>query len=429
MEGNLEKGSVVCSQSGAFYTVNKLLASGGQGEVYDVSKENRHYALKWYFKSTATEQQKDVLQELLDQGKPSSLFLWPEDYIEDNNQARFGYIMPLRPKSYKNIVDLMKRRTEPTFLSLFHACFNLAKGYAQLHERGYQYRDISFGNVFFHPKSGEILICDNDNVVPNGVKHGGVLGTQRFMAPEIVRGEAYPSRNTDKYSLAVLLFYMLMIHHPLEGAQEAKIKCMDIPALNQLYGTNPVFIYDPENRSNRPVAGCHDNAIVYWALYPQYLKDLFVRSFTVGLREPERRVTEGEWLTAFANMIGGLVNCPYCGEEVLYAPEREVSCWHCKRLVRMPAKLVIGKNRITITANKKLYSHYLHRDYDMDKIVGEFVVNPENPKIWGLKNRTTTHWTSIQTDQTKIPVKRGQAVTISSNVRIDFGDNVIGYFE
>jgi serine/threonine protein kinase len=45
----------------------------------------------------------------------------------------------------------------------------------------------------------------------------GIRGTDRFMAPEIVRGEALPSVKTDPYSLSVLLFYLLMVHHPLAG--------------------------------------------------------------------------------------------------------------------------------------------------------------------------------------------------------------------
>jgi hypothetical protein len=96
------------------------------------------------------------------------------------------------------------------------------------------------------------------------------------MAPEIVRGEIKPSRNTDRFSLAVLLFYMFMVNHPLEGAEEAKIKCMVIHAMNKLYGTHSIFIYDPVNTKNRPVPGYHDNAIIYWEIYPQYLKDLYI---------------------------------------------------------------------------------------------------------------------------------------------------------
>lgn len=429
MEGTLKCGTVLQSQSGQSYTINSLLGAGGQGEVYDVSKNGQHYALKWYFKHTATEQQKEILSNLLDKGSPSELFLWPKDLVEDVSQELFGYIMPLRPKEYKNIVDLMKRRTEPTFLSLCHACFNLAKGYSLLHIEGYQYRDISFGNVFFNPNNGDILICDNDNVVPNGIKSGGVLGTPRFMAPEIVRGEARPSRNTDKFSLAVLLFYMLMINHPLEGALEANIKCMDTPALNKLYGTNPVFIYDPRDTSNRPVPGWQDNAIIYWNIYPKYIQDLFIQSFTVGLREPEKRVTEGEWLAAFANLIGGLVTCPHCGNEVFYDSEKEVKCWNCGKTVNMPTKLVIGKTKIPITANKKIYSHYIHRDYDIDTVVAEFVINPKNPNIWGVRNKTATNWTYIKADNTQMIVENGKAATIAPNTKIDFGNNVIGYFE
>ena len=63
------------------------------------------------------------------------------------------------------------------------------------------------------------------------------------MAPEIVTGKAKPSRNTDLFSLAVLLFYMFMLNHPLEGKREARIKCMDIPAMNMLYGTDPLCIH------------------------------------------------------------------------------------------------------------------------------------------------------------------------------------------
>ena len=117
--------------------------------------------------------------------------------------------------------------------------------------------------MFFDPDTGDVLICDNDNVSANGIDNSSVYGTPRFMAPEIVMGQAKPSRNTDLYSLAVLLFYMFMMGHPLEGKLEAEIKCMDIHAMNKLYGKNPIFIYDPNDKSNRPVKGYQDNVIIY----------------------------------------------------------------------------------------------------------------------------------------------------------------------
>lgn len=117
----------------------------------------------------------------------------------------------------------MKRRVEPTFRALATAGFELADGFFQLHAKGLCYRDISFGNVFFHPETGRVAICDNDNVSVDGAGTSGVLGTPRFMAPEIVRGEAEPSTQTDLFSLSVLLFHIFMVHHPLEGKREAAI--------------------------------------------------------------------------------------------------------------------------------------------------------------------------------------------------------------
>ena len=59
-----------------------------------------------------------------------------------------------------------------------------------------------------------IVDCDNIGLDEG---HIAVLGTPRFMAPEIVHGESMPCAATDLYSLAVMLFFLLMHGHPLDG--------------------------------------------------------------------------------------------------------------------------------------------------------------------------------------------------------------------
>lgn len=253
------------------------------------------------------------------------------------------------------------------------------------------------------------------------------------MAPEIVTGKDKPSRNTDLYSLSVLLFYMLMLGHPLEGKHEYDIRCMDIHAMNKLFGTNPVFVYDPLDRTNRPVRGYQDNVIIYWDLYPQSIRDLFMHSFTEGLTSPNKRVTEKKWMDTFTNLMTGINICPQCGAEVFYDQSKADSyvahtCWNCNSVVKMPASLIIGKNRILINKNAKLFSHHLYDDYDVDTVVGSVVQKPNSSNVWGIKNESKDNWTYIKSDKIQVTIPKGKSATIAKDTAINFG-LVIGEFK
>lgn len=431
MEGQLKKGTYLKSESGIEYKIVSMLGAGGQGEVYDVESNGVHYALKWYFKGSATSRQRRALETIIEKGSPDDSFLWPTELVQDEGSNLFGYIMPLRPKSYKSIVDLMKQRVNPSFYAICRTAFNLTKGYQKLHAMGAKYQDISFGNLFFDPNTGDVLICDNDNVSFDDQK-GGILGTPGFMAPEIVTGKAKPSRETDRYSLAVLLFYLFMVNHPLEGKVEASIKCMDMAARVKLYGTDPIFIFDPTNNSNRPVPGIHDNANIYWPLYPEKLREMFTKSFTVGLKEPSKRITEPEWLNVFANMMSGLIKCS-CGAENFYDDNKETNmvmhtCWNCQNALQIPNKLVVGKNKILLRSDTKIYRHHIYRDYDMETVVGDVVQNPSNPNLWGIRNGDDVNWTYEKSDGTQIPVAIGRTAGIIKGAKLLF-NNDTGRFE
>ncbi len=412
--------------------VETFLGGGGQGEVYRAELDGKTVALKWYFPAQATPEQHSALEVLVKKGPPTARFLWPMELTEAPDVAGFGYVMPLRAPHYKSIVDLMKRRAEPTFRALATAGLQLADSFLELHASGLCYRDISFGNVFFDPDSGEVLICDNDNVTVDGQGEAGVLGTPRFMAPEIVRGEALPSSNTDLFSLAVLLFYMLMVHHPLEGKRELEIKCLDLPAMNKLYGTDPLFVFDPNDDSNRPVPGVHDNAIVFWPLYPQFVRDLFTRSFTAGLVDPiDGRVRESEWRAAMVRLRDTIFYCPHCGMENFYDIEvlrasggAPGACWSCGGALALPPRIRIDDEVIMLNYDTKLYPHHVDdaRLYDFSKPVAEIVRHPRDPSIWGLRNVGDEKWTATTDDgQTYQDVAPGRSVTLGVGTRINFG--------
>jgi len=157
------KQTVRIESSGLTCEVEQFLAAGGQGEVYRASVAGKPVALKWYYEQSATGAQRKALEALVKKGAPNDRFLWPMDLASATDVPGFGYIMPLRESRYKGIVDLMKRRIEPSFRSLTTAGRELSDSFLKLHSKGLSYCDISFGNVFFDPANGEVLICDNDN--------------------------------------------------------------------------------------------------------------------------------------------------------------------------------------------------------------------------------------------------------------------------
>jgi serine/threonine protein kinase len=407
--------------------IEDALGEGGQGVVYRVNVGGRLAAVKWYYPEFATPGQRVALETLVKRGTPTGKFLWPLELVSAPSHPGFGYLMPLREERYKGMADLMKRRLEPTFRALATLGFELAHSFLQLHSKGLCYRDISFGNVFFDPGTGEVLICDNDNVSIDGVGEGGVLGTPRFMAPEVVRGDSPPSIQTDLYSLAVLLFYIFIMHHPLEGKKELAIHSFDLPAMNRLYGTEPAFIYDPDNASNRPVQGVHDNAFYFWPIYPQFLRDLFTRAFTDGIRDPlHGRVREGEWRAAMINLRDAIHYCQHCGTENFADSSSQTAgiCWHCNRRLRLPIRLRINRQIVMLNHDTQLFPHHLASDrpYDFSRPLAAVARHPDHTKVWGLKNLSDAPWfiTTPRDPQPKA-VPPGLSLTLLPGAEINFG--------
>ncbi len=423
--------AVRAEPSGMRCEVGQFLGAGGQGEVYRAKIGDKPVALKWFFPHIATEELESSITTLTQIGPPTEKFLWPMEMTYAQGVKGFGYTMPLREPRFKNIVDLMKRRIEPTFRALATAGLELSHSYLQLHSKGLCYRDISFGNAFFDPGTGEILIADNDNVAVDKQAQSSVLGTPRFMAPEVVRGESLPSTQTDLFSLSVLLFYMLMVHHPLEGKKELSIKCLDLPAMTKLYGTEPLFIFDPQDNSNEPVPGYHDNALAFWPIYPQFLRDLFTKAFTDGIRDPQNgRVRESEWRAAMVRLRDSIVYCSKCGMENFYdtdalkaAGGKPGSCWSCKTDIVLPPRIRVGQSVVMLNYDTKLFPHHIddRQSYDFTRPVAEVIQHPASPGVWGLKNLSEDKWVATTAEGKVKDVEPGRSVTIAVGTKISFG--------
>ncbi len=423
-----KKGDKAKVLPGGTALVRDFLGAGGQAEVYQVTVDGAEYALKWYYPGMATPLQRAALERLIESKEPSPEFLWPIALCAGKADDDFGYLMPLRPAGFHSLQDLVTRRVDPSFKTVLTAGMNLAQAYLNLHTQGLCYRDISFGNAFLNPATGDILVCDNDNVTVDGEHLDTVQGTQRFMAPEIVRGEAPSSAQTDLFSLSVLLFYLLMVAHPLEGRLEANIHAFDLHAMKHLYGDLAIFIFDPQDDSNRPVAGLHDNATLYWPIYPESVRELFTRAFTVGVRNPGQRVRETEWRAGLSKARDALLYCDHCRAENFYGSDPTTlarRCWRCHKSFTLPFRLRMDERDIVmLNTDTKLFDHHLgfERSYNFATALAEVSQNPHHPNVLGLKNLSSRPWSATTPDNVIHRVEPGRSIRLSTGLKINFGD-------
>lgn len=421
------------------FEVKKKLGEGGQGIVYLVEGSTRKSALKWYNLEQATEEQRTAIRYLVDTGPPrrpeaaGKRFIWPLDVVTAAGAKQFGYLMPLIDTSrFADLAEVMAhRRPAPGLDALSEISYQAAHSYGALHLGGNCYRDVSRGNLMFDPKTGDVLICDNDNVGINRQSTCQIWGTIEYMAPELIRGDVRnPSTESDLHSVAVLLFMLWTWHHPFHGEMEYKVRSWDVPAKKLLYGKSPVFIFNPNDKRNRlPNDPEYATAAKRWAMCPPSVQNLFIKAFTVGLKEPASRVTEGEWQNVFLQMKDSLISCPGCRALNLWEPPAAaLQCWHCRKPISIPPKLVTafsgGTHYVLLTKEGKILRRHINPMGDEDQaaeVVGQVVQNPANPQVWGILNVSRSPWVAATPDGKVVEVLPKKGVPMSAGLELKIG--------
>lgn len=404
--------------------IRRLIGEGSQGVVFEATFPTGEVsALKWYHEHTATPLQWESIADLVERGAPDPRFLWPETLVRSPDSSGFGYLMPLRPQSFASLVDLLTAKVDVPFTIVCRLCMELADCFLILHSQGLCYRDISFGNVFFDPETGVPMICDNDNVGIDGVGPVSVLGTRRFMAPEVVRREASPSTDTDLYSLAVLLFYILMTGHPLIGKRELEFDCWDETTESILFGSDPLFVFDPEDDRNVPSPSLHGSVSNYWGLYPRFMRALFIQAFTTGLTDPKNgRVRESVWRTALGRLRGCILRCEQCAKENFADPEGgPINCWFCGRSVSYPLWLRVGGNLVALGNSSRVLGHDLKQNRDMSTLVAEVTTHPQRAGLYGLTNCTADSWSAVLPSGENREIDPGRSIRLRSGTELSIG--------
>lgn len=428
--GELHVNSKIEMEDGTFVTVSKLLGAGGQGEVYLVKDGFGHeYALKWYTSPNIKQDHRfrDNLAYNIKQGAPTKNFLWPLKLTKYQNGS-FGYIMPLRPKRFNELGEIActKRFPNSYFKSMeakINAAIQICDAFRYLHLHGFSYQDLNEGGFFVDFSNGDVMICDNDNVVANGMNMG-VRGKVRYMAAEVVEGDK-PTIQSDCLSLALILYRIFMVDHPLEGTLTLKYPNMTAEIERALFGKQAVFCYDPTDTSNRPVPGQDVNSIKFWKLISPSLRAMFQKALSKdAIKNPDKRVKVKEWKEFFLNLRRKLIVCPAEGREkpdfMFMADSTPTVCPKCHKIVRPTVELTFKTN-----SGEEIYDFYRHKNLylgDNSQPVGYGVSRKKDDgtEEIAIRNISQDKWTLITASKKTIVVDPNMAVPLRTGMELHF---------
>lgn len=300
-------GSQIETENGNKYTLGKQLGAGGQGVVYeDTSGE---YAIKFYMPSYCDAIDNDIVERLrfIKDIKMPKNFVQILDII---TSPYVGYVMKKVEKEYRPLNSYLVPshkisfsewyNSRNGFLERLFVGYVIAKAFGDLEKNNLAYCDISGNNILVKiAKNAAVKMIDIDNIY-TGVGSCSVLGTPRFIAPEVVSGKSNPDILSDNYSLAVVLFELLRIGHPyisdniLDGSAEGEE--------NALRG-NADYVTSENSKYMLPED----------IVFTKKLRDLFKRCFVDGKNNRINRPSAFEFERALLEASNKLIRCEACG--------------------------------------------------------------------------------------------------------------------
>jgi len=427
MSWELKEGDKIKTDSGEIVEVISELGSGGQGAVYKAMYKGKMHALKWYNLSTNAHKKefKKNLYALVKKGAPHESFAWPLEMTGSRN-GTYGYVMELIPKEYREFKEYLNVLVQfKSVEARITAALQIVESFRILHNKGYSYQDINDGNFFINPETGDVKICDNENVAPYGMGFG-IQGKSRYMAPEIVMGLKYPDIHTDRFSLAVVLFMLLYMEHPLEG-KNTNQTCLIGGIEKQIFGKDACFCMDPKDASNRPQSDVHKNLFLLWDFYPRYIQELFEETFSkqrLTGDKTESRIIEQRWNKDLLRLRQQLIVCD-CGDEYFLRSD-DIVCESCGNKLRTGMYLQVKENDFALYAGKKLFMSDLRTScHEMHRVVGVVIENPTNKGEFGLMNCSGEAWRYTRPDGSEAVVPAGGGVGLSPGGELEIEGKIV----
>lgn len=312
-------GKILTSCSGKKYFLASIIGEGAQGVIYRT--EDEESVIKLYKTGSELSNKRRLRKlEWLTRINYPDQFIKPYDifdspyigYAMKNVQGHISLNKLLVPSREMSVSEWYNGATGGLYRRLLIGQ-KIATQFAKLHRMNMAYCDLSGNNILVNENKSINSVCmiDIDNIYIPGAEESNILGTSRYMAPEIINRQINPDIFTDSYSLAVILFELLKIGHPYIGdIIEDGTPGQMTAAYRGLYP----YVEDPENDMNRSSQMLPSNVV-----FTTPIKKLFEKTFVDGKDNRLNRIRAQEFATAFQKASNLLVKCSSCG------------CWHYAR--------------------------------------------------------------------------------------------------
>lgn len=198
------------------YKIEAMLGQGGMSAVYKATDPNlrRVVAIKLIHPHLSSDV--SFVQRFESEAAAVASLRHPNIVqVYDFNHDNGIYYMVLEFIAGETLQDRMKRLVENgrqlTLEETLKFAGNIADAVGYANERGIVHRDIKPANIMLDIQGQAILMDFGIVKIMGGESHtttGALVGTARYMSPEIIRGDASDHR-ADIYSLGVTLFEML----------------------------------------------------------------------------------------------------------------------------------------------------------------------------------------------------------------------------
>jgi DNA-binding helix-hairpin-helix protein with protein kinase domain len=291
------------------FIIREEIGSGGEGEVWAL--EGGRGAAKFLLAANATREELQAkLRRIMRTDLRGIPIAAPHGLID----GPLGYIMELledmvplttlynQPRGadtatwYRDTGGLRRRLT---------VLAKLADALHRLHAKALAYCDISPGNVLISrlQERDNVWLIDPDNISAESDHSTVALFTPAFGAPEVVRSEKPNDTLSDVFSLALVVYRVLIGNHPFYGDMVHLNKAHEPAA----YSGELPWINHPTDERNRSTKGMP----IDWTLTPALFR-LASQAFEDGLVKPESRPSAANWRDELLRAADFTYSCPTC---------------------------------------------------------------------------------------------------------------------